>query len=128
MNEASFRPDDFGKVREESDDVVFDLRFDRIDARNVELGGLALFPDFFCGILRDDPELRHGVGGVRLDLEPDAKFGFRRPDGDHLGAGIAEYHGRRPDIILTIVIVGLVPAISPGGRRHPNWMSSQARR
>jgi hypothetical protein len=30
---------------------------------------------------------------VRLDLVPDAEFGFGRPDGGHFGAGIAGDHG-----------------------------------
>ena len=89
MHEARFGPDDFGQMRQEGDDVVLDLGLDGVDARDVELGGLALVPDFLGGILRDDAELGHGVGGMRLDLEPDAEFGLRRPDRDHLGAGIA---------------------------------------
>ena len=34
------------------------------------------------------------VAGMRLDLEPDAELGLRRPDRDHLGAGIAGDHRR----------------------------------
>ena len=89
MHEAGFRPDDFGKMRQESDDVVLDLGLDCLDASDVELGGFALGPDFLGGVLRDDAEFAHGLGGVRLDLKPDAESRFRRPDRDHVGAGIA---------------------------------------
>ena len=49
------------------------------------LACLALLPDRLRGFLRDDAELGHGVGGMRLDLEPDAELRLRRPDGRHLG-------------------------------------------
>src|SRR5262249_13954830 len=90
--EAGLRTDDFREMREEGNDVVLDLRFDRIDACDVEFGSLALVPDFPGGVLWDDAEPGHGVGGVRLDLEPDAEFRFRRPDRGHLGAGVARNH------------------------------------
>jgi hypothetical protein len=96
MHEARLGSDDFGKVRQEGDDVVLDLGLDGVDAGNVEFGGFAFFPDLLCGVLRDDADLGHGLGGVRLDLEPDAELGFRRPDRDHVGAGIARDHAASP--------------------------------
>ena len=97
MHEARFGADDFGEVREEGNDVVLDLRLDRIDAGNVEFCGLALFPDLLGGILRNDPELGHGIGRVRLDLEPDAEFRFRGPDRGHFRTGIAsDCHAASP--------------------------------
>ncbi len=92
MHEARLRPDDLGQMGQEGDDVVLDLALDRVDARDVEGGVLALGPDRFGGVLRDDAELGHGVGGMRLDLEPDAEAGLRRPDRGHLGAGVAGDH------------------------------------
>ena len=89
MHEARFRPDDFRQMRQEGDDVVLDLGLDGVDAGDVEFGGFAFFPDFLGGVFRNDAELGHGLGGVRLDLEPDAEFRFRRPDRHHVGAGIA---------------------------------------
>jgi len=89
MHEARFRADYFGQMRQEGDDVVLDLGLDGVDARDIELGRLSLFPDLLGGIFRDDAELGHGVGGVRLDLKPDAEACVRRPDRDHVGAGIA---------------------------------------
>ena len=41
-------------------------------------------------------ELGQRVGGMRLDLEPDAEAVLRRPDRGHLGAGIAGDHGGVP--------------------------------
>ena len=92
MHEARLGTDDFGKIGEESHDVVFGLALDVFDARDVELGVLALGPDFGGGRLRDDPKLGHGIGGVRLDLEPDAKARLRRPDRRHFGPGVTGYH------------------------------------
>ena len=71
-------------------------RLDRVDARDVEFGGFAFFPDFLRRLLRDDAEFGHGVGGVRLDLEPDAELRLRRPDRGHVGAGIARDHAASP--------------------------------
>ena len=92
MHEARFRPDDFGKMSEESNDVVLDLCLDGVNARYVKLGVLPLFPNFPRGLLRNDAELGHGVGGMRLDFEPDTKARLRRPDRRHLGPGITQDH------------------------------------
>ena len=85
MHEARLRPDDLGEMCKECDDVVLDLGLDRIDAGDVEFCVPCPFPRSFGGFLRDDAELGHGVGRVRLDLEPDAEFRFRRPDRRHSG-------------------------------------------
>ena len=79
MHEARLRPDDLGEMRQERDDVVLGLALDRVDARDVEDRVAALVPDRPRGRLRDDAELGHGVGGMRLDLEPDAEARLRRP-------------------------------------------------
>ena len=96
MHEARFRPNDFGKMRQEGDNVVLDLGLNGVDAGDIEFGGFAFFPDFLRRILGDDAEVCHGVSGVRLDLEPDAEFRFRRPDRDHVGAGVAGDHAASP--------------------------------
>ena len=93
MHKARFRSHDFGQMREEGDHVMLDLAFDLIDPRHVELCVLALLPNKFRSLHRDYAQLGQRVGGMRLDLEPDAKFGFGRPDGDHPVAGIAGDHG-----------------------------------
>ena len=92
MDEARIRADDLGQMRQEGDDVVLGLALDLVDARDVEGGGVALFPDRLRRLLRDDAELGQRVAGMRLDLEPDAEPGFGRPDGDHFGPRIAGDH------------------------------------
>ena len=94
MHEARFRSDDLGQMGEEGDDVMLDLALDLVDPRDVELGVLALFPDFLGGVFRHHAQLGQRVGGMRLDLEPDAEFGLGRPDRNHLFAGIAGDHGK----------------------------------
>ena len=112
MHEASLRTDDFGKMRKEGDDVVLDLRLDRIDAGGVELGCLALVPDFLGSVLRDDAEAGHGLGGVRFDLEQDAEFRFRRPDCGHLGAGIAcDRHAASPRAVAAALRIAAILAL-----------------
>jgi hypothetical protein len=92
MHEPRLRPDDLGEMGGEGYDVVLDLALDRLDPPDVELRVLALLPDLCRRRLRDGAELGHGVGGMRLDLEPDAKARFRRPDRSHFGAGVARDH------------------------------------
>src|SRR5262249_7252926 len=78
---------------EKRDHVVLDLALDRVDARDVEDGVLALGPDRLGGILGDHAELGQRVGRMRLDLEPDAIARLRVPDRGHLGTGVARNHG-----------------------------------
>ena len=109
MYEARFRPDNFGKMREEGDDVVLHLRLDRVYARDVKFCGFALFPDCLCGFFRNGPEVGHGLGRVRLDFEPDAEFRFRRPDRNHLGAGIAsDCHAASPRAMAAALRIALM--------------------
>ena len=92
MHEARFGPDNLGKVRQEGDDVVLDLALDRVDASNVEACIPAFGPDRRRGFFWDDAKVGHAVGRMRLDLEPDAKPRLRRPDPEHLLAGVAGDH------------------------------------
>ena len=85
MHEPRLRSDKLGEMGQERDHVVLDLALDLVDPVDVELGGLALGPDLLGGGLRHDTQFGHGVGGVRLDLEPDAEARFGRPDRRHLG-------------------------------------------
>jgi hypothetical protein len=97
MYETRLRPDDFGEVGEEGDDVMLDLPLDLVDVRGVELRRVAFLPDRLRRLLRDQAELGHGVGGMGLDLEPDAKPRLRRPDRRHLRTRIAGYgHAASP--------------------------------
>ena len=93
MHEARFRPDDLAEMRQERDDVVLDLALDRVDARRRRIVAALPFSQIFArGFFRDDAEFGQRVGGVRFDLEPDAEFGFGRPDRHHFGAGVAGDH------------------------------------
>ncbi len=93
VQEPRLRPDDLGDVGQEGDDVVLGLALDLVDALDVEDGVSAALPDRLGGQLGDHAQLRHGVGGVRLDLEHDAEPGLRRPDLRGFGPGIAGDHG-----------------------------------
>ena len=53
---------------------------------------LPFFQTVFGGGLRHDADLGHGVERMRLDLEPDAEAGLRRPDRRHFGSGVARDH------------------------------------
>ena len=53
VDEPRLRSHDLGKVSEKSNDVVLDLAFDCVDARDIEFGRFAFFPDRFCGVFRD---------------------------------------------------------------------------
>ena len=92
MHETRLRPDDFRQMGEEGDDVVLGLALDFVDARDIEPGVLALGPDCRRRGFGNDPELGHGVGGMRLDFEPDAKARLRRPDRRHFRPGVARDH------------------------------------
>ncbi|GBF25634.1 hypothetical protein MnTg02_00666 [bacterium MnTg02] len=94
MNKARFGSNDFREMRQERDDVVLHLAFDVVDARDVEDRVARLGPDCLRSFRRDLSKVRHGVGGMGLDLEPNAEFRLRRPNLDHGRAGIAGNHKR----------------------------------
>ncbi len=96
MHEARLvGPDMFGKVRQEGDHVMLGDGLDLVDAGHVE-GHILCAPDRFGIGLGDHAKGGLRVAGMRLDLEPDAELGFGRPEGDHLGAGIARNHAAGP--------------------------------
>ncbi len=89
MHEPRGRADMFGKVGQKGDHVMACLFFDFVDAFDLEG---AMTPDRFGGLFRDDAKLGLRIGGMRLDLEPDAKAVLRLPDARHLGAAVAGDH------------------------------------
>ena len=93
VQEARFGADDLGDVGQKGEDVVPDLALDLIDALDIENGLAAAFPDRLGRRLGDDAEGRHGVGGMGLDLEHDAKTRLGRPDFGGHGARVAGDHG-----------------------------------
>ena len=92
MDEARLGTDDLGQMGQKRDDVMLGLPFDLVDPGDVEDGVLALGPDGLRRLSGNDAELRHGIGRMGLDLEPDAEAGLGIPDQGHFGAGIARNH------------------------------------
>jgi hypothetical protein len=92
VDEARLGPDDLGEMSQEGDDIMLGDALDLVDPGHVEGGVLGLGPDRRGCFLWHDAELGELVGGVRLDLEPDAEARLRLPDRDHLGAGITGDH------------------------------------
>ncbi len=97
MHVARRLADPLAEPGEEGDHVMTRLALDRLDPlerRGAELGdaGRALLADLARRFLGDGAELGHRLGGERLDFKPDGKAPFRRPDGRHLGSGIARHH------------------------------------
>ena len=89
MEEARLRPHMLGDRGEEGDHVVLYLALDLIDAGDVEAAPLL---DRVGRVLGDLPKLGHRLGGIGLDLEPDAELGLGLPDASHFGAAVAGDH------------------------------------
>ncbi len=109
MHEARLGADDLGEMRQEGDDVVLGLALDLVDPRHVEVAFCALSQMVLAAAFGIMPSLGQGVGGMRLDLEPDAEARLGLPDGSHFGSGIAGDHGR---------LSRLKEACSRGGKRR----------
>jgi hypothetical protein len=92
VQEPRLGPDDLGDVGQEGDDVVLGLPLDLVDPIGIEDGVSALFPDGLRRQFWDHAQLGHGVRGVSLDLEHDAKARLRLPDRGGFGTGIAGDH------------------------------------
>ena len=103
VQEARLGAHDLGDVGQEGDHVVLGGALDLIDAFGLEGRLAAELPDRRRRFLGDHAQLRHGVGGVRLDLKPDAIASLGGPQGRHFGAGITGDHelpmrGRRAQV------------------------------
>ena len=104
MHEARLGADDFGQMGEEGDNVVLHLALDLVDAGDAEFGPAAHGPDFFRCLFRDHAKVCQRIGGMGLDLEPDAEFGFGRPDRHHVRPCVTRNHSvifpihQEPDI------------------------------
>ena len=75
----------------EGDDVVFDARFDFVDAVGVYFGAGAKNDG---GVFRDEAGIGEGFGGGEFDVEPFLVFVGVGPDVAHFLACIAWNHGR----------------------------------
>ena len=83
--------DDLGQMGQKGDDVMLGDGLDLVDPGDVEFGVTRLPHGFGIGF-GDHAKGRLRVTGMGLDLEPDLELGFWRPDGNHVGAGIARDH------------------------------------
>ena len=72
MHEARVGPDDLGEMGQEGDDVMLDLALDLVDARDVEGGVLPFSQIVLAASFGITPSSAMRVGGMGLDLEPDA--------------------------------------------------------
>jgi hypothetical protein len=87
------RPDMFGKMGQKGDDVMFGDGLNFINSGHVK-GDIAGAPDGLGIGFGDNAKGGLGIAGMRLDLIPDAEFGLRVPNGNHVWAGIArDHHG-----------------------------------
>ena len=78
-------------------------RLDGVDRFDVDLGvGCPPVPKGLCRAFGDDAKLAEFLGRVRLDLEPDAIFRLRLPDGGHGWTGIAGDHRSTPSLVIGV--------------------------
>ena len=117
MDKTRLLADQFRQMRQEGDDVVLYLALDGVDARDVKLHVLG-FPHRLRGRGGDNAQLGQLVGGVCLDLEPDAIAALRAPDRVHFGPGIAGDHQRAS---LRLVWDARSVAPSPGKVKGRGW-------
>ena len=96
VHEARLVADLLGDPGEEGDDVVLGHAPRSRRSRATSNSASFAYQIAAARFLRDHAELGQRVGGMRLDLEPDAEARLGRPDRGHLGAGIAGDHGGGP--------------------------------
>ena len=69
--------------------IVPGLPLDLVNAGDVDPG---VFPDFLHVFPGNHPQLRPGLAGENLHLQPGAEPVFLRPDLSHFGAGVTFDH------------------------------------
>lgn len=89
MQKARLRSHLFRDAGQEGDDIVLHLPLDLVDAGDVKAAALL---HRHGRLLRDQPELGHGLGGQSLDLEPNSELGLGLPNASHFGAAVAGDH------------------------------------
>ena len=86
------RPDMLRQMGKERDHIMLRHRLNLINPRHIK-GHIPRPPNRRRIRRRDHAERRLRIAGMRLNLKPDAKLRLGRPQGHHLGAGIAGNHG-----------------------------------
>ncbi len=93
VHEARLVADILGHPGQEGDHVMLGHCLDRIDRGDVDRRvGRPPGPQRLGRRFRHHAQFAQRLGGMRLDLEPDAETGFGRPEGDHFGARITGDH------------------------------------
>ena len=93
MNKPRFVPDILSHVRQEGNDIVFDLFLDLEDPLDIKR---RLLPNCGNSFFRNDSESGLLFTCQQFDLKPDSILVFVFPDLPHCGAGIALDHWRSP--------------------------------
>ena len=109
MNKTCVRADIFGKIGQKGDHIMFRFPLNLVDAVNVEG---TFFPNRFCGLGRDHAKRCLRVTGMRLNLEPDLKLTFLRPDGTHFWPRISRDHA------VNFLCVGLGQVVALGAGKN----------
>ena len=89
--------DMLGQMGQKSNHVMFGNSFYFVDTCDVKRDVFG-FPNRLGVGPRNHPEVGLSITGMGLDLVPDAEFGLGRPDGNHVGTGIARDHAT--DLLL----------------------------
>ena len=90
MHETGLGPHVFGEVGQEGNDVVLCFALNFLDSVDVKCTRFAHCLGRFAG---DYAKFCLGIAGMTFNIEPYFVFVFGRPDGGHLGTGIAWDHG-----------------------------------
>ncbi len=89
MHEAGLFTDIFSDIGQESDDIMLYFAFNLVNPGDIKF---AFGPNRSRRFLRYNAQFGQRIGRMRLYLEPDLEFGFRFPNGNHIGARIARDH------------------------------------
>src|SRR5215469_7718030 len=110
VHEACLGADMLGEVSQERDHVMAGLALDLVDLVDLERAAL---PYRTRSALRNNPERRLRIAGMRFDLKPNPVAVLRRPDPRHLGPAIARDHPSQPNDRSAASMWGGTGAVTP---------------